>query len=241
MAEQFENNIEQSSVWLFFQYLLRKWLIILLVVVIGAGASFLVTKWKAKPEFVATQTLIFKTTISSKNQNDLKVKETTLAKLYLPTAAKIIKTPDCLAYANELYEGEGTISSSDISVNYTDESLIFNISCVSSSEESAIKKFDAVYKASEKFLDEGIEANGVELIPVQKGISVEQSSSAIKRNTVFGAAGGLVLACIILAVVFSLDNTIKDADELEKLTGTNFLAHVSQSLYPKYTGKKKSK
>ncbi len=241
MAEQFENNIEQSSVWLFFQYLLRKWVIILLIMVIGAGASFLVTKWKAKPEFVATQTLIFKTTISSNNQSDLKVKETTLAKMYLPTAAKTIKSPDCVAYANELFEDEGSISSSAISVKFGEESLIFNISCVSDSKASAEKKLIAVIDASKEFLSHEIEADNVELIPVQRGISVKQSSSAIKRNTVFGAAGGLVVACVILALVFSLDNTIKDADELEKLTGANFLAHVGQNVYPKYTSRKKSK
>ena len=241
MAEQFENNIEQSSVWLFFQYLLRKWLIILLVVIIGAGASYAVTKWKAKPEFVATHTLIFKTTISSKNQGDLKVKETTLAKMYLPTAAKTIKSPDCVAYANELFREEGNIPSSAISVNYGDESLIFNISCVSDSRESAVKKLVAVIDAAEVYLSSEIEADNVELIPVQRGISVKQSSNAIKRNTVFGAAGGLVLACVILAVVFSLDNTIKEAEELEKMTGANFLAHVGQNIYPKYTKRKKSK
>lgn len=241
MAEQFENNIEQSSVWLFFKYLLRRWLIILLIVIIGAGASYLVTKWKAKPEFVATQTLIFKTTISSNNQSDLKVKETTLAKMYLPTAAKTIKSPNCVEYANELIEGEGTISSSAISVNYGDESLIFNISCVSDSKVSAEKKLIAIIEASEVLLSREIEASNVELIPVQRGISVKQSSSAIKRNTVFGAAGGFVVACVILAIVFSLDNTIKEVEELEKLTGTNFLAHVGQSVYPKNGSKKKSK
>lgn len=241
MAEQLENNIEQSSVWLFFQYLLRKWLIILLVVIIGAGASYAVTKWKAKPEFVATHTLIFKTTISSKNQGDLKVKETTLAKMYLPTAAKTIKSPDCVAYANELFKEEGDISSSAISVNYGDESLIFNISCVSDSRDSAEKKLVAVIDAAEVYLSSEIEADNVELIPVQRGISVKQSSNAIKRNTVLGAVAGLVLACVILAVVFSLDNTIKEAEELEKLTGANFLAHVGQNIYPKYTKRKKSK
>lgn len=239
MAEQFENNIEQSSVWLFFKYLLRKWLIILLIVIIGAGASFLVTKWKAKPEFVATQTLIFKTTISSSNQNDLKVKEMTLAKMYLPTAAKIMRTPDCVAYANELFEDEGTISPSEISVEYGEESLIFNISCISGSKSSAEKKLLAVIEASEEFLSSEIEASNVELIPVQRGISVKQSSSAIKRNTVFGAVGGLVLACVILAVVYALDNTIKEVEDLEKLTGTSFLAHVGQNVYPKYNKKSK--
>ena len=239
MPEQFENNIEKSSVWLFFQYLLRKWLIILLLVVIGAGATFAVTKWNTKPEFVATQTLIFKTTISSSNQSDLKVKETTLAKMYLPTAAKTIKSPNCIALANELLTEEGNITSSAVSVKYGEESLIFNISCVSDSRESAEKKLIAVIEASKEYLTHEIEADDVELIPVQRGISVSQSSSAIKRNTVFGAAGGFIVACIILAMVFSLDNTIKDADELEKLTGTNFLAHVGQNLYPKYSNKNK--
>ena len=232
MAEQFEKNVEQSSVWLLIQYLLRKWMIIVLAMIITAGASFFIAKWRAKPEFVATQTLIFKTTISSNGQNDLKIKETTLAKMYLPTAARIIKSPDCVAKANELFAEEGTISSSAISVNYGEESLIFNISCLSDSKGSAENKLKSVIDAAEEYLSKEIEANGVELIPVQKGISVAQSSSAIKRNTLFGAIGGLVVACVVLIIIFSLDNTIKDADELEKLTGANFLAHVGQQWEP---------
>ena len=239
MAEQFENNIEQSTVWLFFQYLLRKWVIVFLLIVIGAGASFGVTKWKAKPEFIATQALIFKTTILSSSQSDLKLKETTLAKIYLPTAAKTIKSPNCISFANELFTDEGDINASSISINYGEESLIFSISCISDSRESAEKKLVAVISASKEFLSHEIEANNVELIPVQKGISVVQSSSAIRRNTIFGAVGGLVFACLMLAIIFLLDNTIKDAEELEKLTGTNFLAHVGQNIYPRYGNKKK--
>ena len=74
---------------------------------------------------------------------------------------------------------------------------------------------------------EGIDTYIYELIKDTDGVSVSTSDSLIKNVVIFIVLG-VVLAGMIVYLKALLDNTVKDKEEIESLTGVSVIAYIEK-------------
>ena len=46
------------------------------------------------------------------------------------------------------------------------------------------------------------------------------------RNMVLGAAAGFILSCAVIIAIYLLDRSIKNGEDLEKLSGVRYLGEI---------------
>ncbi|MBQ7236739.1 MAG: hypothetical protein IJX03_06280 [Clostridia bacterium] len=215
-----------------FKILYKNLLLIVMITVLCALIGLGYSVMRVKPTYTATRSVILRTTMNENTSSNL-TNEASLAKLYLPNVAKLIKSPDVVNEVNEVYaasanEGE-KVKRGAISVYYGEQSFIFSISYTDRSPELAQEKLDVLietFSNSSKF-QAGIQADQAKLIHTQKQSTVTKSNSYVKF-TAIGAIAGLVIAVAVVFVMYLLDNTVRDKAEFEELTGVDVIAYINK-------------
>ena len=220
---------EQYSFLNILKIIYRRIFILVIALVLGVLAGVGLIILKDKPVYTAKQTVMFVANFTSTSSvaQDVEVAQT-----YLMPATTHIKTPTFVNAANEIYEGEetyGAISEKSIGISYSSDtkSLIFTISYKDYNETAAKEKLSAVIESANKNLGGLIEimASEPRLSHVQDQADVSVSNSRMKFMLLC-IAGGLLAGLAIIFIIHFMDNSIKDKDELEKLTGANFMSYI---------------
>lgn len=218
-----------------FKLIYKNLLLIIMVTILTALMGLGYCVWRVKPTYTASKSVILRTTMSDDTQSNLS-NQAQLAKIYLETIAKVIKSPDMVTDYNNAYNnGNEKISRGAIGVNYGEQSFIFSITYTDYSEDLAIEKLDSLidtFSASARF-QECVPAESSQLIHTQKDCDITKSTSYVKY-TAIGGVLGLVITVAGVILVYMFDNTIKDRDEYEEFTGSTVIA-----LIPKEKPKKK--
>ncbi len=218
-----------------FKLIYKNLLLIIMVTILTALMGLGYCVWRVKPTYTASKSVILRTTMSDDTQSNLS-NQAQLAKIYLETIAKVIKSPDMVTDYNNAYNnGNEKISRGAIGVNYGEQSFIFSITYTDYSEDLAIEKLDSLidtFSASARF-QEFVPAESSQLIHTQKDCDITKSTSYVKY-TAIGGLLGLVITVAGVILVYMFDNTIKDRDEYEEFTGSTVIA-----LIPKEKPKKK--
>ena len=81
-----------------------------------------------------------------------------------------------------------------------------------------------VFANSNQFQD-CVQADDAQLIHTQRNCTVVKSTAYVKYALI-GALIGAVVAVVIAVLAYMLDNTIKDKNELEEITGTHLLSYI---------------
>ncbi len=119
------------------------------------------------------------------------------------------------------------------------ESYILVITASGESEEMAkeLTRFFAVAIDQEcRDFFQGVKTYTYELVKNTEGVSVTSGKSLIKTLAIFTLLG-VVLALAIVYLKVLLDNTVKDKEEIEMLTGVSMLAYIEKQ--ENYSGGKK--
>ncbi len=205
---------------------------IVIATIIGLLAGLGVAAFHAKPSYTATKRVMLVTKYSDStddkgNEINSAGNDFFLAKIYLPNAIDKIKSPLFVADANDIYQGETKIVSSAISAKYGEESLIFSLSYTDADRETAIEKLNALIGSAKlNFPKPEISvAKDSTLREVENRTSVTKNSNFAKYILI-GAAAGLVLSALYVVVKEMTDNTIKDKDVVEEITGASLLACI---------------
>lgn len=182
-----------------------------------------------KPLYTAKKDVIFVTQVVYKDSNGesyISVRDNlNFAKVYLPTLAANAVSPTYINAANEIYGEKGAIKSSSVSLKYNEDSLIFSLSYTDYSEIVAKDKLSALIQSLDKNVN-FMGADEAKVIPVQNDADVAVDNGIVKYSAI-GFAVGLVVSVVLSLAVYLLDNTIKDAEELEEITDVNLLARIS--------------
>lgn len=202
-------------------------MVTVLCALIGLGYSLS----QMPPTYTATRSLLLRTEIQDSGfENSQSANQANLAKKYLKTVEKIIKSPKLNEEINADYNVEGqSISSSAIKLDYGETSLIFRISYTDVSEELAKQKLESLIKtfSQSETLKQGITADSVQFLHTQKDSEITENTSYTKV-TILGAGVGLVISVIAVFLVYAFDNTVKDKKEFEELTGVNVIAYINK-------------
>lgn len=233
-----QEEIENSKPIPIFRLIYLNLLLIVTLTIIGAMAGIGYSFYKVKPYYTASCKVLFSTTISS-DEGD--AESISLARLYLPTVETILKSPLVQNRANEIYEVQygtkGGVWRGNMSVGYSDKSLIFTMSYTSLSEDNAEKALDSYFKAASEILKSNDPETGVNLFINAAEVGIERTQNEPNmsvrydrsRYIIVGTAAGLIISIAIVLLKFVLDNKVKDPEELERLTGTSLIAYISNN------------
>ena len=92
---------------------------------------------------------------------------------------------------------------------------------------NAINKLDAVYNVTKNNIHEYIEAYSVALIDTDKNLDYSVDNGYV-TSIMLGALICATICIIIVLAVNALDNTVKDKDEFESLTGVNVISFIDK-------------
>lgn len=220
-----ENNTEKS--FPLFKILYRNLLAIILTLILGALIGLGYSIMFVKPVHTYSRSLIFRTSVSSSITSNSASNNAALGKIYIEQLNQIITSPKFIADANEEYSGEGKVSAGAISISYNNESLIFKMSYSDTDRANAINKLDAVYNVTKNNIHEYIEAYSVALIDTDKNLDYSVDNGYV-TSIMLGALICATICIIIVLAVNALDNTVKDKDEFESLTGVNVISFIDK-------------
>ena len=220
---------EMETSFSIFNVLYKNLFIIILVTIIGLLAGVGVAFLKAKPTYTATKRVMFITKYSENSNtagNDV-----ILAKRYLPNAVDKIKSQIIILDANDVYKGgEGEVVASSISAKYGDESLIFSLSYTDFSAKAAEEKLNAVIESAKINFprpDFSV-AKDSTLREVENRTTIIENSN-FGKFIILGAIAGLVLSVVYVVIKEASDNTLRDREEVEAITGVSLLACIEDA------------
>lgn len=225
-------NTKQEQQYSFLNILkiiYRRIFVLIIAVVLGVLAGVGLILAKDKPVYTARQTVMF---VANFTTNSSVAQDIEVAQTYLMPATTHIKTPTFVNAANAIYDKAdeyGIISEKSIGISYASEtkSLIFTMSYRDATMEGAKSKLNAIIESANDNLGGLIEimASEPKLLPVQNDSNIAVSNSRVKFMAL-GVGLGLVLGLVIIFALHFMDTSIKDKDELEKITGANFLTYI---------------
>lgn len=233
---QTNNNNEYDEIDLLelAQVLLAHIKLLILALVLGAGAAFAISKFMITPQYTATSTLyIFNKTDSTTSLSDLQMgTQLTNDFQVLATSQPVMDRVIQELALNCDYE---TLSKSVQIENPTSTRLL----------KIKVTNPDPVLAADiSNALAESLRDCVAEIMNVDKpSIAAEavpptrKSSPNNSRNAMLGGALGLVLAAGFIIVRWLLDDTVKSAEDIQKYLGLNTLAEIPIE----YDGQKKKK
>ena len=231
VMEVVEVEVEKSSSGSsYFQFLSKKWILIVLVTIFTTLVGFALGVVFVKPVYTETTSVMLITDYTTASGNSASnSNKITLAQLYLPNIEMIMKSSDFIETTNQQYAkdgGKSEIKRSAIKIRYSDEgSLIFSISYSDSSYALAEEKLKAIVKVAKESLETKLVADSVELKETTN-VNAQNMTYNYTSYIIVGFLLGLIAVVGYLTIVFLLDNTVKNREEIEKLTGVNVLAYI---------------
>ena len=221
MEKQIHENEDVIDLLDLGRVLLRKWWAIALCLVIGAAAAFGGTKLLITPQYTATSMIyILSESTSITSLADVQIGDS-LAQDFMiigksrPVVEKVIKRLDLDAS----YEA---VSKTITFENPTD-SHILKISVTNPDPKLAADISNAVAEVTRAQIADVMgtdEPNTLE----EAIVPVSPSSPNTMKNTMLGALLGAVLAAGLIIVLYLMDDTIKDEDDVKKYLQMNTLA-----------------
>ncbi len=230
-----ENNNQKA--FPFFKVLYKNIVLIILITVLCALLSFGYSLLNKKTSVTVSQSVILRTSVSS-SMGSSQSTNASHGKIYINEIRDIITNPKAIEKINAYYtdvfgEDAGKISAGAIGISSKENSLIFNISYTDKDEEIAFNKLTAIYTvANDQLIKEDIKADPGSKLILTDGTGKILSSittSDTSKNIILGAIVGIVISVAIAFILYVLDNTVKDKDEFEELTGVSILAYLEKN------------
>ena len=220
------NNTDDIEIDLggLFSLLLHKIFIIIFMGVLFGGLAFLRCKLFTTPMYTSNTKLYVinrandsTTTLTDLQTSSQLTKDYQILVTSRPVMESVIKSLDLDMTPSAL--------ASAITVSTPTESRVLQISVTDSDPVRAKEIVDEVAKISSEQICEIMKIEQVNVI--EKGaVSSVPIATGIKKNTIVGALIGMVLAIAIIIIKSLLDDTIKDADDVEKYLGLSTLSMI---------------
>lgn len=240
------NNVVKQNVFLSLVVkVLNKFYILLIAVVIGVGAGLSYFYFLDKPTYTATRTVMLVMNMSDSGETSSN--DATLSKIYLDEVVRLIKSPIFVNEANKIYKAktnaEDGVNAGSIGVSFNSKSLIFKISYTASSTTNLKEKIDSIIESANtkttsaegssesSLLGKYIVAINPSLLPMydSKEMPSISTNKGLARDCFVGGLVGAIAGIALIYLIYVLDNTIKDKEEFEEITGAICLAHIEDA------------
>lgn len=211
--------------------IIRKGLVFLIIFTILFGTAGTVTSYfTCKTTYTKTCEILLNVYFDEDALSSYE--NTSLSKQYMATVASVIKSPvnvETAKVINGTENYDAGISRGAISVNYSNNSLIFSVSYTDSNPLVAEKRLKSVLLSAQKLFAENsyIAAKQVRLIETQN-VYASSSSNSFYLYSVISFMLGAVIGVGIVFLRHALDNKIRSIEELEDLTKITVLATIKK-------------
>lgn len=216
----------------FIRVVYKNLLLIVLSIILGALVGFGIGIIREKPIYTEGVSVMLLAEVDASSESSSRPQDMALSQYLLGDVKDLLTAPEFTKLATARYhdyygQTEEVVKSSGISVSYAKgDSLIFNISYSDSSSELAEKKLKAVVDEAKIYLQDKLVAGSVELKETTN-VNFKNMKYEYVSYIGIGLFVGLLIAFIYVVMKYLLDNTVKDKEEIEELTGSNILACIN--------------
>lgn len=208
----------------FLFVLLRRWWVIFLAAVFCGSAMFVYTKFMVTPMYRSTAKLYVLPTSENEQPN---AQDAQMALSF---------TKDFQAIAVGRTVLEGVITDLDLKMSYeglashvsstsSEDSRIITISVSHKNPTSAQEIAKAICEEAESVLFSTVEADLVN-ISEEANLPVSPYAPNMTKNVFIGAFGGIAITCILLFIIFMVDDKIKTPTDIENYLGMSTLGII---------------
>lgn len=208
----------------FLFVLLRRWWIIFLAAVFCGSVMFAYTKFMVTPMFRSTAKLYVLPTSENEQPNAADAQ----------MALSFTKDFQTIAVGRNVLEG--VISNLDLKMSYeglssmvssssSEDSRIITISVSHKNPASAQMIADAICEEAEKVLFSTVEADLVN-VSEKANLPTSPYTPNMTKNVFIGAFGGIAITCVILFIIFMVDDKIKTPTDIENHLGMSTLGII---------------
>lgn len=194
----------------------KQWKKILLVTIVGALVTFLVSSFLIPKKYTSSIELYVNNGTNTSTTNAINPNDLTASQKLVGTYIVILKNRDVLG---QVAAKIGNISyeqlQSDITMSAVDNTEVLKISAESEDAQLSANICKAMADTAPDILKRVVKAGSVEVIG-SASIPDKPSSPDIKRNTLMGAFAFLLVAIFISVIVFMKDNTVKGEKDIQE-------------------------
>ncbi|MCQ2148055.1 MAG: Wzz/FepE/Etk N-terminal domain-containing protein [Bacteroidales bacterium] len=233
------DEVEIDLQELFFFFFRKLWILIL-VAIIGGGIAFAYTKFLVTPMYQSN------TSVYILNKRD---DSSTVTTSDLSVSSQLTKDYAKLITSRRVLEGVvdtlGLSISADslggkISVSTITDTRIIQIKVKDANPNNARIIADEVRTQASEVIQSVMDIEAINVVDVAS-LPKSPVSPDLKKNVLLGAAAGFVIFAGIFVVQFLLDDTVKNADDVERYLQLSTLANIPVfGEDEKKKGKKKS-
>lgn len=205
-------------------YLLQRWWILLLCTVIGAGLALTYTIFAITPQYQSTTSIYI---LNKQNSGTVTTSDLTVSSQLTKDYAKLIKSRTALENVLESLNLTGTYSalSRKVTVSILSDTRILEISVKDPDPELARELADEVRTQGAERIRQVMDVEAVNVVDVAN-LPTAPVSPNTKKNTLLGGLIGLILCGMVFVVGYLLDDSIKNAEDVEKYLGLSTLALI---------------
>ena len=220
------DNVKNEKVIPFWKIIYKRLKLIILVTLSFALLGLAYGLLFVKTEYTVTTSLILKLeaddVTAGENRNNA-----SLTQLYFPPIKQVIFSPEVINKTNETLPKDKQVNASSLGMVYGEKSMIFTMSYTDYDVSVAKEKLATIIETSKEFVSKKniILAESAEIVELQDGYD-ESSHSGLATTIVIVGAIGLVVGVGLAFLIYFLDNTAKDKEEIEELTGTTVIANI---------------
>lgn len=219
------NEVIEIDIKELFMFLIRRFWILLISGAALASAAFLISAFVLQPTYQSS-TKIY---ILNKQKD-----ASTITYSDLQSGAQLTKDYMTLVKSRPVIEQVINELSLDmkykelaglVSVNNPVDTRLLNITVEYNDPILAKKIADSVREASSAHIKEVMDIEQVNTAE-EANIPEEPASPGILRNTILGGMAGVLLTGLILLLIYILDDTLKNPDDIEKYLGISVLGSI---------------
>lgn len=205
--------------------LIGRFWIILSVGLVAAASCFIISKFVLTPTYEST------TKIYILNKSD----NTTVTYSDVQMGTQLTK--DYAELINSRYVLEKVIASlsltdmeyedllDKVSVNTPTDTRIVSITVEHTDPVQAMKIADCIREVAGEHIQNVMDIDAVNVVE-PANMPTEKAGPSVAKWTLFGGIAGVFLVCIIILILYLLDDSIKSSDDVEKYLGLSTLALI---------------
>ena len=202
----------------------RCW-IILGVGLIAAIVCFIISKFVLTPTYVSTTKIYIlnKSDNATVTYSDVQM-GTQLTKDYaeLINSRYVLEKVIVNLSLNDMEYGDLL---SKVSVNTPTDTRIVSITVEHTDPVQAMKIADGIREVAGEHIQNVMDIDAVNVVE-PANLPTEKAGPSVTKWTLFGGIAGVLLVCVIILILYLLDDSIKSSDDVEKYLGLSTLALI---------------
>ena len=226
MVIERESNAELNVQELLIAYL-RQWKAIVLCVILAAAIALGLTYYCVTPMYRTSISLYVNNTNIQDDKDHLSSGDLSASIYLVKGYMAVAKSDAVLGKAAAKLDNEYTVDQlrGSITAERVEDTVIFNLYVTRSDPEEAARIANVLAEVAPVEIPKVIEGSSARVVDTAK-VPTSRYSPSYSRNTLLGAAGGLLLAIVYVTIMYLQDTRIKDENDLTDMFDLPILGRI---------------